>query len=55
MAAKRACLEAFEKVKETYTVLEAKSLLIQTPASFKPSKSKFKQFRRFFSVLMGAI
>ena len=51
LAAKKECLEAFERMREIYNILRTCVLLIQTHGSFKPSPNNLKQFRRFFRVI----
>ncbi|HEX54755.1 MAG: hypothetical protein DRO95_06315 [Candidatus Altiarchaeales archaeon] len=41
-------VETFEKIKEICDVLRARIVLIQTPASFKPSEENLKNAERFF-------
>ena len=43
----RACLEAFEKMKEICKILKSKILLVQTPASLRPDK--LEDVKEFFS------
>lgn len=47
LKAEKECLEAFQKMKEICSILRAKILLIQTPASFRPDK--LEDAKNFFS------
>lgn len=45
--------EAWEKTSEIAKALDAKIVLFQTPASFKPEKNNISNMRNFFSSISG--